>query len=174
MATTKAPLEQARYEESGAPDTVQRWLPWAATVVCLAGVGVAVYLTLAHYLASSVTLACPGGVHSAINCEKVTTSPQSVVFGIPVAVLGLAYFTGMTLLNLPPAWHRGPWWLAPLRLAISIVGIGFALYLVATELLVIDAICLWCTSAHVLSFALFLLVLAGTTRTGLRLGAASD
>ena len=37
----------------------------------------------------------------AINCTKVTTSPQSVIFGIPVAVLGLAYFVPMIALCLP-------------------------------------------------------------------------
>jgi len=30
--------------------------------------------------------------NSTFNCEKVTTSPQSEVFGIPVAILGLFFF----------------------------------------------------------------------------------
>jgi uncharacterized membrane protein len=143
-----------------------RWLPWAATLVAVAGTGVSLYLTLTHYLSSSVPLAC--SATGTVNCEKVTTSAQSMVFGVfPVAVLGLGYFLVMVALNVPVAWRSRFWWLSPLRLALSVVGMGFALYLIATELLVIDAICLWCTSAHVLSFLLLLLVITGTSRIGL-------
>jgi uncharacterized membrane protein len=42
-----------------------------------------------------------------------------------------------------------------------VVGIGFVLYLVYTELFTLNAICLWCTSVHVLTFLLFALVVAG-------------
>jgi uncharacterized membrane protein len=34
------------------------------------------------------------------------------------------------------------------------------LYLVAVELLVVRAICLWCTAVHVVTFGLFLAVLS--------------
>jgi uncharacterized membrane protein len=35
---------------------------------------------------------------------------------------------------------------------------GFVLWLVAAELLIIDHICLWCTGVHVVTFALLLVV----------------
>jgi uncharacterized membrane protein len=37
----------------------------------------------------------------------------------------------------------------------------FVLYLVYTELITLNAICLWCTSVHVITFALFALVVFG-------------
>jgi uncharacterized membrane protein len=40
-----------------------------------------------------------------------------------------------------------------------VVGIVFVLYLVYTELFTIKAICLWCTSVHVITFALFVLIM---------------
>jgi len=40
-----------------------------------------------------------------------------------------------------------------------IVGIGFVLYLVYTELFTLNHICLWCTSVHVVTFLLFVLIL---------------
>jgi uncharacterized membrane protein len=46
------------------------------------------------------------------------------------------------------------------RLALAVVGMCFALYLVAAELVIIGNICLWCTSVHVITFALFVLILA--------------
>ncbi len=115
------------------------------------------YLTVAHFT-SAATLACPAT--ATINCEKVTTSAQSEVFGIfPVAVLGLAYFVAMTLLDLPPLWRRADRRVHLLRLAGAVVGMGFVLYLLVAELYQIGAICLWCTSVHVLTFLLFLLVI---------------
>jgi uncharacterized membrane protein len=130
------------------------WLRWTTWGLSLAGLGVSVYLTIAHFN-TSVSLVCPatGG----INCEKVTTSPQSYVFGIPVAVLGLAFYIFLVAANSPWAW-RARWpqvqWA---RLGSVIVGMIFVLYLIYTELYTIGAICLWCTSVHVITFLLFAL-----------------
>ena len=74
-------------------------------VLSVAGLGVS-DLPDPHPLSATVTLSCPAG-GGAINCEKVTTSPQSIVFGIPVAVLGLVYFVAMLVLCLPAAWRSG-------------------------------------------------------------------
>src|SRR5580700_568709 len=54
--------------------TTPLWLQLSTLALSLCGLGVSVYLTVAHYTAPAV-LACPDtGV---INCEKVTTSPES-------------------------------------------------------------------------------------------------
>jgi uncharacterized membrane protein len=134
-------------------------------VTALAGLGVSIYLTVAHYT-TTVTLACPQT--STVNCEKVTTSPQSAFLGVPVAVLGLAFFAAMALLCTPPAWRAAsplPHWI---RVLASLAGVGFVAWLVYAELFVIDAICLWCTSVHVLAVLLFALTTLGTA------GATSD
>jgi uncharacterized membrane protein len=94
-------------EQDWLDDAVPSWLPVVASVVSLAGVGVSTYLTLAHYT-SVVKLVC--SATGAINCEAVTTSPQSVLLGIPVAVLGVVWFVGMLAVNLPAAWRSdSPW-----------------------------------------------------------------
>jgi uncharacterized membrane protein len=135
-----------------------RWASPSAVVLCLSGLGVSVYLTVAHYTAS-IALACPDT--GTINCEKVTTSPQSVIAGIPVAVLGVVFFVSLLALNLPAAWRR-PSRLARLsRLGLATSGVGFAVYLIYTELFTVHAICLWCTAAHVLAFLLFVVTLFG-------------
>jgi uncharacterized membrane protein len=133
-----------------------RWAPPVALLLTLAGIGVAIYLTIAHY-DSGVTLACAS--KGAINCEKVTSSAQSTVFGIPVAVLGLAYFVGMLPLQLPAAWRSADPRIRWGRLAYTAAGILFVFYLVYAEAIIIKAICLWCTAVHVLT--LFLFVLTG-------------
>jgi uncharacterized membrane protein len=131
------------------------WLQWTTWILSLAGLADSIWLTIVHYN-TSVTLICPA--NSTINCEKVITSPQSIVFGIPVAVLGLAFYVFLAVANSPWVW-RMPW--PPIRYArvgSMVVGILFVLYLVYTELFTIRAICLWCTSVHVITFALFVLI----------------
>ncbi|MGD0392342.1 MAG: vitamin K epoxide reductase family protein [Acidimicrobiales bacterium] len=133
-----------------------RWASPAALLLACGGLGVSTYLTVAHY-GSSVTLACPDtGV---INCEKVTTSPQSVILGVPVAVLGLAFFAAMVVINLPRAWRCPSSIVRVARIGLAAVGVAFAVYLVYTELFTIHAICLWCTSVHVTAFLLFVVAL---------------
>jgi uncharacterized membrane protein len=131
------------------------WFQLTTWVLSLGGLGVSIYLTIAHFN-TSVTLACPAT--STINCEKVTTSPQSYAFGIPVAVLGLAFYVFMAVVNSPWVW-RMTW--PPLRwarLGSVVAGIVFVLYLVYAEMFDIHAICLWCTSVHVITFILFVLI----------------
>ncbi|MGW6276240.1 vitamin K epoxide reductase family protein [Kribbella sp. NPDC055071] len=131
------------------------WIPWATLAVSIVGIGVAAYLTYEHFTAGT-TLACPEtGV---VNCFKVTSSQYSKLFGIPVALLGLLFFVGMTVLSLPPLWRTTSPWPGRLRLAAVLVGVVFVCYLIWAELFQIDAICLWCTVVHVLTLVLFGLV----------------
>ena len=143
------------------PRDLPRWLVLGSLALAVAGVLVAGYLTIEHYTAST-TLACPDtGV---INCQKVTTSAQSKVLGIPVALLGLLYFVVMLAASLPAVWRMTQPAVRFGRLAFAVVGVGFVVYLVYAELFVLDAICLWCTAVHVLTVALFALVAFGTAQ----------
>jgi uncharacterized membrane protein len=117
-----------------------------------------------------VALACPET--GTVNCAKVTTSAWSHVGPIPVAVLGLAYFVGMSVLCSPPAWrHR---LLDVLRVIGATTGVLMVLYLVWAELFRIDAICLWCTGVHICTVLLFGFVLWTTTSVSSRNGPARD
>ena len=144
------------------PGTVPGWLAPSTLIASAAGLGVSIYLTIAHYT-TTVSLACPE--NSTINCEKVTTSPESFVFGIPVAVLGLVYFVAMLVLNSPVAWRSTAPLIRWTRQLSAFVGAGFVCWLVYAELFKVDAICLWCTSVHVIDFALFALITLGTVAT---------
>jgi uncharacterized membrane protein len=142
---------------------VSAWVRLATLALSLAGLAISTYLTIAHFT-TSVTLTCPAtGI---VNCEKVTTSAESMVFGvIPVAVIGLVFFAALVVLNSPWAWRSG--WSAVrwVRLGALAAGMAFVLYLVYTELFTLDAICLWCTSIHVITLLLFVLVVPTAVRT---------
>lgn len=139
-------------------------LQFATWVLSLFALGVSIYLTITHY-DSSVSLVCSD--KGVINCAKVTSSSQSMVFGVfPVAVLGLAFYLFMAAINSPLGWRWNRREVKWLRLGSVIVGMGFVLYLIYAEVVQIGNICLWCTSVHVATFALFgLLVYEATSWT---------
>jgi uncharacterized membrane protein len=138
---------------------VPAWLVYTTWALAAAGLGVSVYLTVAHYTSSAILACSDKGL---VNCAAVTTSPESMVFGVfPVAVLGLAFYVFLFAITSPWAWR---WTWPPVRLVrlgSLVLGMLFVLYLVYTELITLNAICLWCSSVHVLTFALFGLVVFG-------------
>jgi uncharacterized membrane protein len=139
-----------------APPGVSRRVRITALVLSLLGLADSTYLTIAHFTANLLNVTCAR--NSVINCFKVTTSPQSVIVHIPVAILGLAFYVAMTTINLPPFWKSTDVRIAWLRLAMIVSGIGFVLYLVYAELFLIRAICEYCTGVHVITLALFILI----------------
>ena len=147
-----------------------RWagggVPLATLIASLLGLADAAYLTYEHFSASPTFAGCSekGGV----NCQAVTTSAWSHVGFFPVSVLGLAFFAFMVAVNSRWGW-RAPWqavhWA---RLGSVVVGIVFVLYLIWAELFRINAICLYCTGVHVLTFILFALIVARAAYSGVR------
>jgi uncharacterized membrane protein len=131
------------------------WTALAALGFAVAGLAVSIYLTAEHYTTPTL-LACPEtGV---VNCQKVTSSPQSIVLGVPVAVWGVGYFVAMVALTLPWAWRNHHPLLRRSRLALAAIGVASVVYLVGVELFAVDAICLWCTAVHVITLALFAVI----------------
>jgi len=133
---------------------VPRWLQLTTFLLALAGLGVSIYLTVAHFTEKALFACSESGV---VNCAKVTTSPQSYVFGIPVAVLGLAFYVAAVALMSPWAWRSSRREVHLIRLGSVLVAVGFVIYLIYAELFIIGSICLYCTSVHVITFLLFAL-----------------
>ncbi len=142
--------------------SLPRWPGMVGTVASAGGLGVAGYLTYEHYTGSA-TLACSD--KGIVNCLAVTTSSYSKIAGVPVALAGLIFFAVMLVLQIPPMWRRTEPAIRIGRVVWSVVGLGTVLYLLYAELFEIDAICLWCTSVHVLTFVVFVSTLFGTLMT---------
>jgi uncharacterized membrane protein len=126
----------------------------------LAGVGVSVYLTAEHY--AGFALACPSS--ALINCEQVLTSPYAVVAGstVPTAAAGILWFAASAALSI--ALLAGLPWLRA-QVVWSSIGVLSVLYLVFVEIVRLGAICIWCTAAHVLVLAIFIVSLTIATRS---------
>ncbi len=131
------------------------WVAPTTFAITVAGTAVSAYLTIAHFTSPDVLACASEGV---VNCERVTTSAQSELFGISVALLGLLWFLGLCVLFSPWVWRWTAPWLRIVRVATVTFGMAFVLWLLYAELFVIRAICLWCTVVHVLAFALFVIV----------------
>jgi uncharacterized membrane protein len=160
MASASTTAQRSDREHDSA--LFPRWPAVVGLLLCLAGLGVASYLTYAHY-DTHIQLACPD--KGVINCAQVTSSSYSKVFGIPVALLGLLFFVFMIPLNLPVAWRSTSALIRRVRMGSTVIGIGFVCWLLYAELVKIQKICLYCTSVHVLTFLLFVVTVIGTVAT---------
>jgi len=143
------------------PAEPRRWVAPSTMALAAAGLALSAYLTVEHFR-NPDTLACPAT--ATVNCARVTTSAQATLLGVPVAVLGVAFFVAMVLVCLPFAWRDLR--LTVLRAALSGVGVGFVIYLVYAELFLVGSICLWCTAVHAVTLALFAAVAFATAARG--------
>ena len=125
-----------------------------SVLLALVGLCVAAYLTAVHYSEGQIPLACASS--GFINCEDVTRSAESMIAGVPVALLGVIWFAVALVLALTR-------WLPGVLLAWTAAGLAFVFYLVYAEMFLIGALCLWCTVVHVAVAGLFLLTLADLT-----------
>lgn len=111
----------------------------AIGILALLGVALAGYLTYIHYADLKPFCLSSGG------CEKVQTSDQSRLAGVPVALLGLIGYV-LILGSLLVRGETGPL----LGALLALVGCGFSLYLTYSEIFQIKAICQWCVASAVL------------------------
>lgn len=137
-----------------------RWAPMTSFVICILAVADSAYLTYSHYFNGGKVTGCQIGKF--INCDAVTNSSYSRVLGIPVALYGLVWAVGMLVLCSPPAWKLPSPWVGRLRLLGSVAGVVSILWLVYAELFKIRAICEFCTGVHVLTLALFVVLVFAT------------
>ena len=127
------------------------------TSAVLASLGAAISAYILYVRETNGSLVCSTG-----GCETVQSSSYAELLGLPVAALGLAGFVVL----LVAALTRGE--LARLvNATVALAAFLFAAYLLAVQLVVLDAICQWCVATDVLTTALAALALV-------RLGPASS
>lgn len=135
-------------------EPVPTWAVATTFALSLIGLALATYLTITHFQPQD--LFCSGT--GFINCGAVTTSAQSRLLGVPVAFLGLGTYVVMTALNSPWGWRAKNYWLHVARFVIAILSMGFVLWLLYAELIIIDNLCLYCTAVHIVTFALLIVL----------------
>ncbi len=152
------------------------WLRILGVLLALAGLGVAVYMSWAELTGNETV--CPGHVEDAtgepgtiiIDCGFVQKSIYARLFGIPVALLGVAGYLGIVIVWLLEKRSSflveyGPM----LVFGMALFGFLFSLYLTYTELFIMYTICTWCIVSAVLMTLVFILAslqLARSMRAG--------
>ncbi len=119
-----------------------------SAAMAAAGVVVSAYLMDSEQVVSSGF--CEVG--SRITCVDVLLSPYASFMGIPTAGYGLAWFAialTLSILSTRSEKMRKP------LLAWSILGLLGIAALVYVELAIINALCLFCTAAHILGVGIF-------------------
>lgn len=118
-------------------------LTWIATIGGILDAG---YLSYVHL--TQVPIYCTPGLG---HCETVNSSPYALLYGIPVAYLGLLSYLAILFLLF---FGEKIKFLKPYALylvfGLSAFGFLFSLYLTYLEIWVIKAICQWCVTSAIL------------------------
>jgi len=132
----------------------------AIVLLTLVGLLVATYLWL-YKIGVLGELKCGTG-----SCEYVQSSRYAELFGLPVALYGVAGYAALLALGLAGLQPRfaADRRVSVLLAAFATVGFGLTLYLTAIELFVLHAICRWCVASAVIMTATWLLSIADLRR----------
>ena len=124
-----------------------------SAIALLAVAGAAVSsVSLYHHYDTSPSSFCDFG--ATFNCDMVNRSTYSVVFGIPVALIGIL---GYGVLLVLAALYRAKVEVSLMLLVVSLAGLGFALYLTYIEAFVLVVWCILCLSSLALIAAITVL-----------------
>jgi uncharacterized membrane protein len=132
----------------------------AIVLLALVGLLVATYLWL-YKIGVIGTMQCGTG-----ECEFVQASRYADLFGIPVALIGVAGYAvllALGLAGLQPAFASDRR-VTVLLAALASAGLVFTLYLTAIELFVLRATCRWCVASAAIITAIWALSVAGLRR----------
>lgn len=126
------------------------WANIGAAISALIGSGDAMYLTVTHLIGTVPPCSSAG-------CEAVLRSEWSMLFGIPIAAFGVVYYIAifLTLLSaLISEQSKVP------QLAVAAVTSAAAISagLLAIQLCILHAICVYCLVSALCSFTIFFFV----------------
>ncbi len=112
------------------------------------GLAVSLYLAVSHYLGIAVPCNVTRG------CEEVLNSKYSFLFGLPLSVWGVAYFSAAIFMALL-ANHYAIW----RKILTWVLGVGaiMAVIFLGIQFFVIKKICQYCLTTDILAITLFLL-----------------
>jgi protein-disulfide isomerase/uncharacterized membrane protein len=87
-------------------------------------------------------------VSATVNCTQAYSSPYGKLAGMPVAVLGVLFFSGLLLLQLSARLLRvpDPAHVGAYVFLLSLPGVGFAAYLAIASWFVLHVVCLLCVT----------------------------
>lgn len=133
------------------PKQISNYLPLSITAISFIGLFDAFYLSAQKYLGTIPPCFITTG------CDTVTRGPYSVLFGIPLAYLGLLYYIALFFLSV--LYFNTDKKLPTIKALNFISGFGFlfSIYLVYLQIFVIEALCIYCIISATTTTLIFIL-----------------
>ena len=128
----------------------RRWVPWLIAAAAYAGFVVSLYLTFVHY--RGYVSPC----YVVHGCETVQTSKYSVILGVPLALLGTAFFGLLFYLSIALLTSSRPWVVTGYRV-LAFLGALAIIPLFLLQAIVLRAFCTYCVATEVIMLALWVL-----------------
>ena len=127
----------------------------AAALLSLLGLLDAAYLALERITGGPITCPVGGG------CETVQSSPYALLFGVPVAFIGVAGYAALLVVALLSLQEMNLGSISPdvLLLALASIALLAGVYFMYLQVAVIGAICFWCAMAALLDLLIWLAAL---------------
>ncbi|MBI5123761.1 quinone-dependent dihydroorotate dehydrogenase [Candidatus Roizmanbacteria bacterium] len=114
------------------------------------------YLTYEHYQQVIPPCTVNRFFPIASNCGKVLNSSYSVMFGVPLAVIGVFQYSFLLIAIIALIVFRKKvfvYWI----IFQSMIGAIFSLYFMYIQLVILKSICIYCTLSALISFTIFFL-----------------
>ncbi|MES2225872.1 MAG: vitamin K epoxide reductase family protein [Patescibacteria group bacterium] len=123
------------------------------SILVLSFLGLADAIYLAHSALTGSALAC--GITALDGCNVVAQSAYSRLFGIPLAVYGVVFYTFLLALSgLLLVVSRRHFYHA--LFVVAILGILSSIYFIALQIFVIKALCIYCLGSFLIALLIFL------------------
>ena len=128
----------------------------AAALLALLGLFDAAYLALERVTGGPIVCPVGGG------CETVQSSAYALLFGVPVAFIGVAGYAALLVVALVSLQDRNLGNISPdaLLLALASIALLAGVYFMYVQVALIGAICFWCAIAALLDLLIWLAALA--------------
>jgi len=156
------PIVETRSATSG------RGFLLAVVVVSLLGLGSSVYLSILHWQVHNL----PGhvsfcAISEEVNCDTVSISKYSDLFGVPISTWGIFYYVLLITLGLWGFFAKRspfPWGLVG---ALNVGALAATVFLFLLSKLIIQAFCIMCISLYSVNLLTGVLSVLGQRKAGL-------
>lgn len=126
---------------------IPKWVPVAILVMALIGFADATYVSIEHF--NNVIPPCTTG-----GCETVLTSSYSVIYGIPVSLLGSIYYFIIALMMFVYFDTKKLIFLK-IPVVMSVLGLIASIYFISIMTFVLKAFCQYCALSALSSISIF-------------------
>lgn len=132
-----------------------RTIPALITLASIAGIIFSI-LALRSHIRSEVGLSSFCNINAEFNCDAVNSSAWSTILGIPLAEIGIIFYTVLACLGLASfsAWRRSN---MCVLFAISFFATIYSIFLFYIQKFEIKAFCIICIAMYIVNLTVFVL-----------------